>query len=95
MTFYAIRHKPTEWYMPVGGRTHTKDKPTKDCIPRLFKRKSDATLALIWWLEGVSFSVYDNDDEYIKTTKMPDRKIEEMEIIQVTIVEHTYGDNKA
>lgn len=71
--------------MPSGGRTHTKDEPTENCIPRLFKKRADAVQALVWWLKGVSFMVY--RDDTLETTKMPNRKIEEMEIVQVKLVE--------
>jgi hypothetical protein len=92
MIYYAIRHKPTGYYMPAGDRRHTKEEPKKDCIPRLFKCKSDAKLALIWWLQGVTYTiVYDDTGEigqYERLIKTPHRKAEDMEIVtmQLSIV---------
>ena len=91
MILYAIRDTNTGWYMPASKRRvgFTSDEPIKDCIPRLFKRKSDAQCALNHWKRGITTT-----DSYfashigpldcnINTTKQPHRSTMNMEIITI------------
>ena len=94
MIFYALRSKKTGFYMPAGvGRGRTYDEPAENCIPRLFKRKSDASNALRWWLSGKWYtfrapSEWDDDEtkiDYIPSP--PSRKEQQMEIVVLEIRE--------
>ena len=85
MILYAIRQKSTGFFIPVThrlSRTGASSQPKEDCIPRLFKRKSDARYALNMWLMGQWYSHKDGGLEYNKDSS---RKPEDMEIIQVTL----------
>lgn len=97
--FFAIRHKPTGWFLPqrsdMKGGGHTKDEPTPFQPPRLFTRKQDAQCALKWWLKGETnvkmgrhydswSGGYEYDEDW-NTVKVPYRKEEEMEVVKVII----------
>jgi hypothetical protein len=97
MTYFAIRHKPTGAFMPNygsrkgrGGFTH--DEPSALAPPRLFPRRHHAQTALAHWLRGkLTVSNYRDDytgewDEDWSCKKVPERKAEDMEIVEVTIV---------
>lgn len=54
-TVYAIRQKSTGYFLPMRfgtGRGYSFDVPTLDCIPRIFKSKRSAQVALNCWLQG-------------------------------------------
>lgn len=96
MIFYAIRHKPTGFYLPLRktrrGNTHSN--PEINCIPRLFIKRQSASMALSWWLGGRSEISYytvgyeePEDRVGIKTVKDESRKAEDMEIIKMDLLE--------
>ena len=88
--YWVIRHKPSGGYLPGlpsglrAGYTHTE--PELHSVPRLFADKGAARRALTWWLKGVT-SVHrsrDWDGDYDETwheEAMPERKLEDMEVV--------------
>jgi hypothetical protein len=62
MTVWAIRQKSTGGYLPQGGTWHTKDEPTARGVPRLFRERRFAVLALQWWLAGIAYTRHYRDD---------------------------------
>ena len=93
MIFYALRSKKTGFYMPItrsGGKTF--DEPRESCVPRLFKRKSDATNALRWWLSGrwFAYPCRDWDDGYGALghkSSPPSREEQQMEVVALEVKE--------
>ena len=83
MTLYAIRNNRTKLYLPYrkSRKGFTADEPTQNCIPRLFKKKNDANIALRWWLEGKWSAVNMNGDHDINVERQVHRKAEDMEIV--------------
>ena len=92
--FYAIRHKPSDGFLPEvsgtrGGYTHTI--PSTFLPPRLFVNAAAGKRALTWWLKGITSVVRYNDswsgeyDETWQLEKMPERKAEDMEVIPVLL----------
>lgn len=88
---YAIRQKSTGFLMPQikYKRGHTWSEPTQGCIPRVFKRKSDASNSLNRWLKGKTgwYRVKDTNwlpgDYEILTVPCADRIREDMEVVFV------------
>jgi len=93
--FYAIREKTTGGYLPASSRPNrsfTHFEVEKDCIPRLFKRQSDASSALNRWLEGKHFVVFPNPYEFdTDVVKVSTRIRENMEVVKVYL--HIYSKN--
>jgi len=99
MKLWAIRHKPTGLFLPElhkpvrGGYTHTEPTSMSERPLRLFITERGAKNALWWWLGGPvsvrirSFDTSDgfDTDEQWSTTKKPERKAEDMEVIQVEL----------
>ena len=94
MEFWIIRHKPSGGFLPElsgvrAGYTHTE--PQTHGVPRLFTEAAAAKRALTWWLKGtLSVSRYRDDftmeyDETWHEEAMPDRKIEDMEVVSVLL----------
>lgn len=61
-------------------------------VPRLFTAKRDAAVARTWWLKGVTKTVWDNGDGWerdpacwMDTIAKPDRKPEDMEVVEVLL----------
>jgi len=94
--FYAIRHLPSGGFLPEIHKGYTFSEPsTKECdIPRLFTTKAGAKRALTWWLRGTlhvtktggqwGFGEPEYDESW-HDTPMPDRKTENMEVVQVLL----------
>lgn len=101
MIFYAIKHKPTGWYLPPGlgtggrGFTHCEPVDGQAYHPRLFHTLGAARCALAWWLKGAtsvarSGSLSWEYDDYVEswhTEPMPERVAEEMEIVKIELKE--------
>ena len=89
MIFYALRSKKTGFYMPItrsGGKTF--DEPRENCVPRLFKRKSDAYNALRWWLSGRWYAYRHDDDTKLLCAPVPSSRGEQqMEIVALEVKE--------
>jgi len=95
MTFWAIRHKPSGFFLPArdkkrrGGYTHDEPRDPKIYAPRLFPKRTAAHLALKHWLDGVMTEIVDcftgEYDTYIKVVKKPERKPEEMELVEMEV----------
>lgn len=89
---FVIKQKSTGFYMPIfpGRAGGTYEEPTDRRPPRLFRRRQDAKSALSWWLEGKVRASYDfegNFDGWNDVRKVPHRKAEDMEIVEVRLVE--------
>lgn len=93
ITLYGIRHKPTGHYLTKvktrsgrGGTWREPQEATSDNPPRLFRSVFCAKIALTYWLKGMTVVRYDNDGEqYNEVHSVPSRKIEEMEIVPITL----------
>lgn len=89
--FYAIRHKPTGFFLPtINSRSgSTQVNPKEGCVPRLFTDELNARKTLNIWLKG-SWKYEEGGWLNLPLKKVieerPERKPEEMEIIEVTIV---------
>lgn len=92
--FYAIRHKPTSNFLPVistgyrAGGTHVE--PEADKVPRLFRRPQDALASVRQWARGKlavhdHINFYGDHEQQWMWTTMPDRKLSDMEIVEVEI----------
>ena len=89
MKVYAIRHIPTGRYLPYrkSGKGFTADEPTVNCIPRLFKKKRYAAVALTYWLKGKWSKVICMGKYNININKQLSRKAEEMQIVLLDLTE--------
>lgn len=95
-TYWAIRHKPTGGYIPQlynsSGRGGTHSEPTSDPLqpPRLFLSRVGAKLALVAWLKGKWERECRHDGldywERLVVVPVPDRKAEDMEIVELKLV---------
>ena len=96
LTFYAIRHKPTGFYLPEPGgrlgRGGSHVNPTDPTIqpPRIWHNRLGARNALSMWLKGkfVASRGQDYDGEYwedLSVIPAPERKAEDMEIALLTM----------
>lgn len=94
---FAIRQKSTKYFLPNSGKRKgfTWDEPEKDCIPRLFKRRCDASSALNKWLKGRQMYMYTHvgatgnqpGDWCIDVVQpVKPRNRDDMEVIQVAII---------
>lgn len=94
MKAFAIRHKPSGLFLPMRfrkSRGFTHDEPSAG-IPRLFPKRVAAAAALRCWLKGEweesftqgEYGEYEPSGPEPKIPK-PDRKPEEMEVVQLTI----------
>ncbi len=99
--YYAIRHKPTEKFLPNVPAGHrngaTFCELTDKAPPRLFRTGQHAASALRHWLEGKKSLRYnrnsdwlgEDDSRYENVDPVPTRKANEMEIVRVRIkVDH-------
>lgn len=97
MRYFAIKHKPSGNLLPLvfgtrGGRGFTCVEPAdpRVCPPRLFTRQQDAKCALTWWLKGEARVSRGRDyegefSEDWSTTRRPERKSDEMEIVGIRL----------
>lgn len=90
---YAIRHKPTGFYLPVGKGTTWREPADPELQPpRLFLTHKSAYHCLVNWLKGkwrATWDCGDSGDPYvddIDITPVPSRKAEDMEIIAFNLV---------
>lgn len=94
--FYVIRHKPSGGFLPEVRKGYTFSEPsTRECdVPRLFATKGGAKRALTWWLCGITSVTKTGGmwgfgepeyDEAWNLKKMPDRKVEDMEVVNVLL----------
>jgi len=91
---YIIQQISTKLHLPSGrSRGFTHDEPTGAQPPRIFFRKRDAQAALRCWLQG-EWSEKSYQDSYTgewdyggpePTKKRPDRKAEDMEVVEIEI----------
>lgn len=82
LDLFAILHKPSGKLFRIvhGGRSYTfADAPYEKGAPRLFNRKSDATMAMNCWLRG--FYCLDSGFRYV-----PGRKPEDVEVVKITLM---------
>lgn len=94
MYLYAIRQISTGYFLPYrkSSKGFTSDEPVKDCMPRFFKKKQHAVVALKCWLQGKwEYSSYSNHwdglgEIELVINKAPYRKTEDMEIVTITYV---------
>lgn len=89
---YAIRQVSTGYFMPMSfehNHKHSRDEPTKDCFPRLFKSKSAAKSALVRWCEGIfgidAWIEHGERFNELSNTPVPGRNISDMEIVEISI----------
>lgn len=94
MKAWAIRNKNSGRFLPLrtAGRGFTFDEPIDGCLPRLFRNRHAAHLALRAWLKGhwvcIRTRCYDGEsDEEIRIKPVADRKAEDMEIVELSITE--------
>jgi hypothetical protein len=102
MDFYMIQHKITKAFLPYSrhkrGKTHLE--LSTDGIPRLFKQRNHAQVALNRWLAGrtswqyVADTIGYSEDYKMLTDHDPSRVKGDMEIIKVTVKESPF-DNLA
>ena len=94
MEFFAIRHKPSGYFLPAYAKRHgrTNAEPTDALAPRLFMKAHHAKAALDWWLLGVVTLSYRTDWEsgYTETRGLDiepraDRKADDMEVVAITL----------
>lgn len=99
--FYAIRHKPTGFFLPsINSRSgSTQVSPREGCVPRLFTTEIHARKTLQIWLKGAwkfkesydTACLNSHTYPFVKVVeKRPERKLEEMEIIQVQVIEELF-----
>lgn len=100
MSWFAIKQKSTGLFIPQFGKNQSKGgtwlEPTDKAPPRLFRRKQDAKVALDNWLRG-KLTVIGNSfnfdpcegtpDPTWKWQAVPERKAEDMTIVEVQIEE--------
>lgn len=105
-TRYAIRRKGTSFCLPVlpkghrHGHTHSEPRDPRIWTPRLFNTEDEARRSLVWWCQGPTIKEWidgysdgwnpPEQEERLKTTPAPGRKIENMEIIPVTLTIGAY-----
>lgn len=94
MNYWIVRNKITKDHLPYpkrGRKAKTHVELCSDRPPRLFNKKSQATQALKWWLDGKFMykqshsSFYEPEGSYLDREKVPTRIAEEMEIVQVKV----------
>lgn len=92
-SWFAIRHRPSGKFLPsVASYGFTRQEPTHDYPPRLFKDKHNATQALQWWLKGEAFETHVNSDAdldgrtvEIKVFPKPERRAADFEIVVIRL----------
>lgn len=90
--FLAIRHRPTGAFLPsVKGYGFTRTAPTHEEAPRLFTKIGPAKQALNYWLDGELFegNVSDDNTLALRLVRKPERKAEDMEIVEIEMVVRT------
>lgn len=106
ITYYAIQHKPTGFYLPASRRrkgfTHDEPVDAEITPPRLFLKKRSADIALRWWLKGkgesrwstvAGYGDYEPKEiQHVDTKKVESRKPEDMEVVAIYIVEEVTLD---
>lgn len=93
--FLAIRHKPTQGFLPaVKGYGFTRTTPSLVAAPRLFEKMGPCKQALAHWLEGELYEGNPNDDgeTNLRLIKKPERRVEDMEIVEIEIVARTLSE---
>lgn len=96
MKYFAILHKPTNFFLPFVGRGATHAEPVDPAVepPRLFTAERAAKTALAWWLKGrtsVTRSYRggfgeEYDDEHWETVPVEDRRADDMEVIALYMI---------
>lgn len=93
MNLFAIRHKPSGGFLPwnnrISKRGGTWVDPSTTLPPRFFYTRRAAVLALRAWLSGkMTYSVdYDTNAVDLSILPDPNRKAEDMEIVDFVLVE--------
>lgn len=97
MKTWAIRVKNTELYLPTARNSHSYSEPTNIKYPRFHKSKRGAQNALIAWLQGhwiqkttggyTWFGEPDFETATFVNEEVPDRKRENMEIVEFELKE--------
>lgn len=94
-TLYAIRQKPTGFFLPHTEKAHSYSEPRPTKQPRLFPGKKSADAALTQWLRGHHISEWDRDDGRILVGVEPvtGRVREDMEVVEMelTLKEINHG----
>ncbi len=94
MEFYMIRHKPSGGFLPQRGKGYTSSEPQITGVPRLFTTAGGAKRALTWRLKeahwvtmsvNYGFEGYGEHEEEWHHEEMPDRKLENMEVVLVLL----------
>jgi hypothetical protein len=106
MQYFAIRKIGTDEYLPMldrkrlrgGGYTHTEPTPIDKAIPRLFRRQSDAKIALTYWLKGKArvkwetvgytedaFGFDPKEDAGVEFMPDPTRRREDFEVVSMCL----------
>ncbi len=77
-TYYAIQQISTGYYMPIVASNHRGGgsyvEPIEGCVPRLWKRETDAAQTLSRWLKGYVIRKVENTEygtEYVGTEYIP------------------------
>lgn len=92
--YYAILHKPSGKFIQAFGKNQSKGgthlEPGDGC-PRLFANRVAAGNALKWWLKGKTIRTFgggyfeDDDVENWHLEPVPERKAEDMAIVEVRL----------
>jgi len=91
--WFAIRKRGTNEYLPsVSSYGFTRTEPTLDQPPRLFRKRENATQALLWWLKGEAFEHREGGDTDIGTSTLTirvlprsDRRRDDFEIVVISL----------
>jgi len=108
ITYYAIQHKPTGFYLPASRRRRgfTHDEPIDPEIvpPRLFLKKWNARKALDWWLSGkgesrwstvAGYGGYEPKEiQHTDVKKVESRRYEEMEVVALYVSETNWWNRE-
>lgn len=90
---YAIRNKETGFFLPASTpskkHTTTEPAPAHKSVPRLFKEKRHAEMALKWWVKGIwkgkTITDYGENDFGLVLVPQRNRKKYKMEIVIVEL----------
>lgn len=88
ITYWVIRHRPTQRILATGestghGRGNTRVDINEDGLPRLFETETRAKRCLSKWLEGKHHQTYEDGIE-VSNPAIPRNK-EDMEVIPIQL----------
>lgn len=93
ITVWAIRHKPTGYFLPEvhrgGGRPiDAEPEPPTKVAPRVFGRLRPAQIALSYWLNGNASCQYGDEGERLDRPYRAGnlRRREDMEVVPLELI---------